>query len=394
MRPDGDPQLPGSGTPVRERRLSAAGPAFGGKSADEWAQPLSLIEELESAVREKSAENRIKTLRRITDLFLRDADRLNEEQINVFDDVVCALAERIEKTALAELSKRLAPVDAAPMRVVTRLARDDDIAVAAPVLTGSRRLATADLVQIAQTKSQAHLLAISERATLEPKLTDVLVVRGDKNVVSALAKNAGASFSDTGFTRLVERAEGDDGLGEIVGLRKDLPGNLLQELLRRATDIVRQKILSLTPPERREAIERVIARIGKSIGKNSEHDYSDAERSVAALAASGGLNEAALLRFVQKRQSDELVVALARLGSAPIGTVAHLLKGQRNDAVLFPCKAAGLIWPTVEFILRDRLIGQTAIEEIVGIARRDYAKLTEATAQRMLRFMNVHEAVK
>lgn len=357
-------------------------------------QPLSLIDDLEVALKAGNSESRVNTLRRITDLFLHDADRLNEEQISVFDDVLCLLAEKIEKTALAELGSRLAPVDTAPIRVIKRLARDEEIVVAGPVLTSSKRLSTTDLIELAQTKSQAHLLAISGRATLDSKLTDVLVVRGDREVVSTLAKNAGANFSETGFTRLVERTEGDDSLSEIVGLRKDLPTNLFQELLRRAGEAVLRKLLSLVPEERRQDIERVIAKIGKRISMNSQHDYSEAEGNVAALAASGKLNEKALVTFVQKRQKNELIVALARLSSSQNSVIAQLINGQRNDAVLFPCKAAGLSWPTVEFILHDKLVGQPAINEIIGLARRDYGKLTTTAAQRTLRFMNVHEATK
>jgi uncharacterized protein (DUF2336 family) len=358
------------------------------------SEQLSLIDDLESAIKQGSSESRVQTLRRITDLFLHDANRLSDEQISVFDDVLCLLAEKIEKTALVELGSRLAPVDMAPIRVIKRLARDDEIQVAAPVLSGSRRLSTTDLVEIVQTKSQAHLLAISARTTLDPKLTDALLVRGDRQVVSALAKNAGAQFSDTGFTRLVERADGDDNLGELVGLRRDLPGNLLQELLRRATEAVKQRILALVPPERRQDIERIIAKVGKALSRNSEHDYSEAETNIAALVKAGKLDETALVTFVRKRQKDELIVAIARLCSAQIGVIAQLLNGHRNDAILIPCRAAQLSWPTVEFILHDKLAGQRAINEIVGQARRDYAKLTTATAQRTLRFMNVHEAVK
>jgi uncharacterized protein (DUF2336 family) len=357
-------------------------------------QETSLIDELESAVRTGSPENRVNTLRRVTDLFLHDANRLTDSQIEVFDDVLCLLAERIEKTALAELSNRLAPVDTSPIRVIKQLAQDDDIAVATPVLAGSRRLTTADLVSIAKIKSQAHLLAISERATLEPTLTDVLLVRGDQKVVSSLAKNAGAHFSEAGYNRLVERAEGDDDLSTIVGLRKDLPSNLLQDLLRRATDAVLTRILSLVPPERRKEIELVVTKIGKTIAQSTERDYSNAERNIAALASSGALDEATLLRFVQKRQQDELIVALARLSSIPVSTIAQLLNGHRNDAVLLPCKAAGLSWTAVEFILHDRLAGQSAIAEIIEIARKDYAKLTSTTAQRALRFMSIRGTVK
>src|ERR1700730_4207038 len=120
----------------------------------------SLIAELEVTLKDDLLENRTKTLRRITDLFLSDADRLNDEQIKVFDDVLCLLIRRIEGRALVELSNRLAPVDNSPIEVIRRLAWDEDIAVAEPVLTQSRRLPLSDLIEIAAVRGQAHLLAI------------------------------------------------------------------------------------------------------------------------------------------------------------------------------------------------------------------------------------------
>ena len=121
----------------------------------------SLVAELEAAIKSGSQERRVETLRRVTDLFLHDADRFNEAQIEVFDDVLCHLIKRIETKALAELIVRLAPIGNAPIEVVRKLARDDEIVVAAPVLTQSPRLTENDLIEIVQEKSQAHLLAIS-----------------------------------------------------------------------------------------------------------------------------------------------------------------------------------------------------------------------------------------
>ncbi len=358
-------------------------------------QHASLIDELESAVKAGSSENRVNTLRRVTDLFLHDADRLNEQQIQVFDDVLCHLVERIEKSALAELGKRLSPVDSAPIGVIKRLASDEEIAVAGPVLTGSRRLSTSDLVEIARTKGQAHLLAISQRTSLDAKLTDVLVKRGNGTVLASLATNVGARFSDTGFSQLIEKADGDDGLGEIVGQRKDLPDNLLRELLRRATEAVKARILSLLPPEKRQIIEEVIGKITQHISKKVEHDYSHAESCVDALLSAGKLTaEVVVQTFAQQQRRDELIVALARFTSAPIKTIAELVNGHRNDAVLVACKAAGLPWPTVKIVLQARLAGQPAADKIIALAQSDYAKLSASTAQRTLRFMSVHNAVK
>jgi uncharacterized protein DUF2336 len=167
----------------------------------------SLIAELEWAVKDDLLENRIKTLRRVTDLFLNDAERLNDDQIKVFDDVLCLLIRKIEGKALVELSRRLAPIDNSPIEAIRHLARDQDIEVAGPVLTQSRRLHTSDLIDIAATMGQAHLLAISGRQQLDESVTDVILSRGDEEVVFKLATNSGARFSQTGYGILVKDAE-------------------------------------------------------------------------------------------------------------------------------------------------------------------------------------------
>jgi uncharacterized protein (DUF2336 family) len=356
----------------------------------------SLIAELEVAVQGDVLQSRIATLRRVTDLFLNDADRLSEEQIKVFDDVLCLLIRRIEGRALIELSKRLAPVDKSPIDVIRQLANHEDIEVAGPVLEQSRRLATGDLIDIAATKSQAHLLAISGRYQLEAALTDVLLSRGNEEVVFKLATNPGARFSQTGYQILVRDADGDDKLAETVGLRFDIPPRLLQELLERATEAVRARILSLAPPETREEVQRVITDIARSVGHAAvaERDFAAAERIVLAMEKDGKLDEGALLEFVEQRRYEEMTVALARLCGASLKMVAGLMIGLRNDALLVPCKAADLKWATTAAILRNRHSNHKIPDQIIAIAHGDYDRLSVATAQRTLRFMQVREAAK
>ena len=83
----------------------------------------SIIAELEDAVRGGSSAKRVETLRQVTDLFLNDGERLSDDQVKVFDDVLCLLIARVETRARAELSKRLAPLDYAPFEVIQHLAR-------------------------------------------------------------------------------------------------------------------------------------------------------------------------------------------------------------------------------------------------------------------------------
>src|ERR1700690_1088532 len=98
----------------------------------------SLLPELEDVVQHGSAERRAETLRRITTLFLESANSFNDDHVALFDDVIGCLIHEIEVKALAELARRLAPVPNAPSGVVTKLAKNDDIAVAGPVLKAAR----------------------------------------------------------------------------------------------------------------------------------------------------------------------------------------------------------------------------------------------------------------
>src|SRR5258708_39785627 len=115
-------------------------------------QAVSIIAELEEAVRGGSSAKRVSTLRQVTDLFLHDGERLSEDQVRVFDDVLCHLVARVETRVKAELSTRLAPLEYAPLGVIEQLAWDDEIAVAGTVLSSSTRLTTTTLVDIARTK--------------------------------------------------------------------------------------------------------------------------------------------------------------------------------------------------------------------------------------------------
>ena len=162
----------------------------------------SLLDELERAIQTGSADRRLETLRRITDLFLGGNNKFNEDQIAVFDQVLGHLIRKIETRALAELSVRLAPIDNAPLETIRNLARNDDIEVAGPVLAESARLTTNDLVEIAKTKGQAHLLAISGRPTLTHPVTDVLVERGNTEVFHRLLSNETSSISAASFAVL------------------------------------------------------------------------------------------------------------------------------------------------------------------------------------------------
>ena len=220
---------------------------------------VSVIPELEEVIQRGSREKRVAALQRITRLFLDGASQYNDDHVRLFDDVFVRLIEEIETKARAELSNRLAPVRNAPVQVLRTLANDDDISVAGPVLAQAPRLADADLVDVANTKGQAHLQAISKRPAIGEALTDVLVRRGNREVAHRVADNRGARISHTSFSNLVKRAELDGVLAEKVGLRPDIPAHMFRDLLIQATEVVQKRLLASAKPDTQAEIRRVLA---------------------------------------------------------------------------------------------------------------------------------------
>ena len=290
----------------------------------------SIIAELEDAVRGGSPARRVETLRQVTDLFLNDGERLSDDQVQVFDDVLCLLIARVETRAKAELSKRLAPLDYAPFEVIQHLAWDDEIEVAGSVLANSSRLGTEVLVEIASSKGQDHLLAISGRAQLPTAVTDVIVDGGDGKAIRKLANNAGAQFSDQGFSSIVARAGADDELVEILGLRADFPAHLMGDLLRRAKETVRNRLLAIAPPAIQEEIRQVLNEIARE-AQPPARNFGVAEELVKLMKELSELDDAAVYNFAEAKKFDEVTVALAVLNDMPVEMTARLMEGPRAD---------------------------------------------------------------
>ena len=354
----------------------------------------SIIAELEDAVRAGSPTKRVETLRQVTDLFLNDGDRLNDEQVQVFDDVLCLLIARVETRAKAELSKRLGPIDYAPFEVIRHLALDDEIAVAGHVLTHSSRLGTDTLVEVATTKGQDHLLAISARTNLPEAVTDVIVDRGEGKVIRNLANNATARFSEAGYSGIVARAEQDEELVEILGLRPDLPVKFVRELLRRAKDTVRTRLLEMAPPALRERLKAMLKDIVREVPASRSWNFGVAEELVRLMKELNELDDAAVFKFAEEKKNNEVVVSLAVLNDVPTEMMGRLLEGPRADLILIPCRSARLNWPTVETILRNRPAPLPIDDQSLAQAQHDFRKLSMETAQRTVRFWQLHNRIE
>jgi uncharacterized protein (DUF2336 family) len=364
---------------------------------------FSVVDEVETAINNGTAEKRLETIKRVTDLFLASAESFNSKQIELFGDVLERLIKTIElraiadvsiRIALAEMSSQLAPVPQAPPSVVRRLAGNDEITVARPVLTESACLSTEDLVEIARTKGEQHLLAMSGRWWLKEVVTDVILARRYPSVSRRIVSNPGARVSAAGFAIVVAHAEADPELAVETGIRVDLPLELRHQLLRSATEEVRARLLSRAPPHVFEEIRSAIAAVSAGVNREMSkvREFTAAQRLVARLKDQGELKEATLFEFAKRRNYEETVAALAALSHSTIEVVRPLMQSLRDDGVLVPCRAAGLSWETVHAVLESRLATGSMGPHELANARSQFGKMTTENARRLLTFWQVRSS--
>ena len=348
----------------------------------------ALFPELEIVVGQSSPKRRSDMLFSVLDLFAQGADQFSDEEIALFDDIIMRLASEIELATRERLAYRLAPVARAPRNVIRFLASDDEIRVARPILAESVRVDETVLAQVARSKSQAHLVAISQRQSLSESVTDILVERGNREVLLTASRNLNAKFSAAGFLRLIKRAEGHDMLAISVGSRPDLPRPLRIFFLTTASEVVRRKLIKegrYGEDEIHEAIKVVTADVSDDGDNSSEgrgSEVQDAQRP-------GDIG--AIRKFAEAGQLDAAVAALARRCGISIDSLRPAMARDRVEALLILAKAAELPWQSTKLLLENPVTPLVASPAELARRRSSFERMGTHTARQIIEFYGLRD---
>jgi uncharacterized protein (DUF2336 family) len=361
------------------------------------SQAKSFLRDLDEAVSRGTPESRARALWHTTDLMV--TGRYSLDEIWTFGEVIGRLADEIEVTARAQLAKRLARFDGAPVNIIHKLAFDDSIDVARPILMESERLEPYALIANACIKSQSHMLAISQRKHIEESVTDVLVTRGNQEVVSSVVTNNGARLSEFGFLHMIKRAEGDSILAEQLGLREDIPRHIFQQLIAKASDDVRNRLEGERPAmveHIQSTMTDVTGALQSKFGPVSR-SYFVAKRVVATQHRQGNLNEHSIAGYAQSHKFEEVTVGLSLLCSLPVDVIERTLLDKNRETLLILAKALDFYWATTMALLflgaKDHRITAKDLKELEG----EFNRLNIKTSRSVLEFYqsrkNIDDAV-
>ncbi|MCK1282804.1 DUF2336 domain-containing protein [Bradyrhizobium sp. 44] len=355
----------------------------------------SLIPGLDDIVKRGDPRRRGEIAHAISQLFFQDAENLRPDVIDLFDNLLIDLVPHAELASRVDLAERFSRLNNAPRHLVSQLARENEIAVAGPVLRHSPVLDDAALVEIARLKGQGHLLAMSERPTLSAVITDVLVERGDRDVVRRAAGNAGAVFSPGSYSELIKRAAQDGVLTLRIGQRSDLSGENLKQLLDGTLDVIRRRLSSVVNPVRQVEIKRAMAAIEEAtLPPGPRRDFSGAQRTVLALHRGGHLGESALLGFAKAHKYEEAIASLSAMSGVRLSVLDRLITGDRYDPILVLGRVLNLGWPTVRaLILMWYGPNRTPADADLEQARANFTRLMPTTAERVVNFWRNRQTI-
>jgi hypothetical protein len=219
------------------------------------------------------------------------------------------------------------------------------------------------------------------------------MLRGDDAVIKSTVNNPGAEFTERGFTRLVDRAEGDDDLSTTVGLCPKIPRHLYLKLVAKASETVRQR-LETTDPKLAGDVPTAVreaTRLARSAPGMTTKETEIAHALVKSLYEDGRLDEHQVTKFAEAGKFDEANAGLAALANVSVLVAENMMIKTRAEGVMILAKVSGMSWSTVRAIInmRDTLMGGDRSD--LHACKDTYDRLRTSTAQQVLRFHRMQE---
>lgn len=351
--------------------------------------------DLVALAKEPSSENRRAVMQKISDLFVDGVENHSDRELVLFGDVFCQLLDKVPLEDRIALSERVAPLPQTAPELANRLARDTNASVAAPVLTHSLVLTEDDLRDIARTEGQGHLLAISKRASLPETITDVLIDRGDQNVLEGVSGNAGARFSDTGLQQLTFKAMEFPRIVDHLTLRDDITFARLNRIVASFDEAASERLREFVDRHREAAAELLRETQEKMEAARQLREREAQEvHFMAAMIRDGKRHlDTSLEELISTKRMVDIATLLAELGGLNETHVSNVLYKINDFGIALVCRSVSVgerTYHALSMLRCERL--HLPVPEAERMTR-EYMMIDRASAERALRFHKVRASV-
>lgn len=345
-----------------------------------------MLHSLVELAKQQNGNSRRSVLEAVSQLFVAGSSKHSDRELLLFGDIMMRLLDQVEEDDRRALSERIAMTVETPRDLAVKLAYDE-LPIAAPILQFSPVLSDNDLVGIAGSVGQEHLVAIARRANLAVPVTDVLVGRGSLQVLDAATRNLTAQFSAAGFNRIGSRAKVEPLLGDALSQRSDLPIPVARSLLPVLEPDVRKRMeqrLAEAGGRMSDLMDRAMKLIETARAEPSE-GRAELRRLLADLRSGHRRLDDVLDDLVFQRRTFDIAALLADLASVPEAHASNALHKVNPSGIGAICRALGVgdaTFRRLSALRCDKLrLPDTQIEQMM----RDYGRIDKAQADAWLK---------
>jgi uncharacterized protein (DUF2336 family) len=339
-----------------------------------------------------SSDQRRELLRTVTDALTNNARTPSEAEFAELDQILSLAASEYSTQVRTEFAHLVAASVSRFCHASEQFAMDD-IEVAMPVLRNSQALTEEALLRVVTEKSQAHLLAVTKRDNVSPRVSEALVSKGSDEVVSSLLANERALISDATYEVVAKRAETSKLLQAPLVRRQGVPIDLLNDLYLKVEKDLRQEIVkkfdTVPPAELEKAFERSRARVTTAFRRMPD-DVALAQKRLSLIEANLQLLPQVLPSLLREGKSSRTVfkMAFARLVDVSYDVIEPAVDGSDIDTLALLCRGANFdrsLFVTLAIGLDTSEKGLGRAEEFGTL----YESVPVVAAQRALRFWKV-----
>ncbi|MSP21141.1 MAG: DUF2336 domain-containing protein [Alphaproteobacteria bacterium] len=267
-------------------------------------------------------------------------NRLQEVTLDVLQVLARDQLPRV-RAIIAEEIKHATQV---PQQIISKLARDVELSVAAPILEYSPLLSDHELMEIISVGStKGGVSAIAKRNKVSPKLAQAIVEANDIAATATLLANPNVRLKPETLDRVVDVAEQNEPLHEPLARRAELSVGAI----RRIAGFVSAAILQVMQHE--HALDEETAKVvNDAVEKRLRDEEANPEQletaaaKVVKLKQAGKLTEDAIVQAAEQGQRGFVAEALALKAEIPVAAVNKMIESRSGKASTAVSWKAGL----------------------------------------------------
>jgi len=291
-----------------------------------------------------------KISRLVPSLSRDETDRLTRMAMEVLEILARDDLPRVRATIADEIKR----ADNVPGRIVRQLARDVEEMVSAPILEYSPLLSDQDLLEIiAGGCAGGALVALSRRQGLGERVSDAVANSHNVQAVAALLGNQTAAISEKTLTMIAVEAEDRVEWHAPMVDRENLPARIIRRIATFVSAALMDKLIEQNQEQATlvgELRQTVRKRIERGDFAGDDPDWEPAEERARRLFDDGKLDEAAVVRAIEKGDNAFVRYALTHLSGLPFKTVSGMLNTGSGKAITALIWKAGLTMETAYLV--------------------------------------------